>query len=455
MLKGVLIIVVFVVLALLASANLEIKDEAAEQAALEQQKIMSEFDALDIYMDKYMYSQACAQYQSLIKSYPNDIGISDKFISFCEEYGYKSELTAECIRRLELNKEDKNMAQKILNSYYESGSTKIYKFMNTNKALLSDTELYKKIKAESLSKLREIRGSMTDISDWQVLGYTYVKNNGKEGVANAVGTIVIPMAYDDIISYSQSESLIAIKEREQLVYTNYAGDRAIVPYDTKERKLIYLDYLGPFESGVANVCKDGVWGYANKDLNIDYLKYKETAPLSFNVSAILKDDGWHIINTNFSEISAAFEDIYRDESGYCCSNNIIYLKSGGKWEMYKTVFDESGLVTGISRCSDLCFDDVKTFGDYGAVCVNGKWGFIKSDGTWLIEPVYSDAYSFRCGLAPVLTGGKWGFISENGDMIIPATYEGAISFSKNGVTAVKSGDTWKFIQLYEYYYLGR
>lgn len=125
------------------------------------------------------------------------------------------------------------------------------------------------------------------------------------------------------------------------------------------------------------------------------------------------------------------------------------------WQLYSIGMDEeNSKAVSVAKCSELSFEDVKPFGDYGAVKQNGKWGFIKTDGTWLIEPKYDDAFSFSCGLAPVLIDGKWGYISESGNVVIEPTYEAAISFSEKGVSAVKIDDEWRFIQLEKFYYLG-
>ena len=52
------------------------------------------------------------------------------------------------------------------------------------------------------------------------------------------------------------------------------------------------------------------------------------------------------------------------------------------------------------------YESVKSFGDYdlAAVMVNGKWGMIKKDGSYYIEPTLSYIDSYSCGYAMISLG---------------------------------------------------
>lgn len=64
-----------------------------------------------------------------------------------------------------------------------------------------------------------------------------------------------------------------------------------------------------------------------------------------------------------------------------------------------------------------------------------KWGYIHSDGTWAIKPIYDDAAQFSEGLAVVEIGGKWGYINQRGQMVIQPQYTDAYSF-RDGLARV-------------------
>lgn len=452
--KGLLIIVIFALLGLIAVVNFPDENNSEEK-----QNIASKVEQINSYTERLMYSQAAAMYRELISEYPSDYDISDKYIAFCEENQFNDELLSEYERRFSLDNSNKELAEKLLDMYYKNDSEDIYTFMDQYDSLLSDTELFSLIEEESLGKFRYIGGALSNVSEWGS-SYTLISDaDGRKSISSKSGEIIFPYR-EEILSYSSRNGYIAAKDNGQIVYLDSDGVRRLVPYDNTEKQLIYLDYAGPFGEGeafAANVELNGVWGYIDESMNMGYLQYEKTTPFSCGISAAKENGKWCILNKDFAEISTQrYDDIYADEYGYCCSNNVIYIKGSSSWQMYGVAFNEEGTTAvSVTKQSELRFDDVRPFGDYGAVKVEDKWGFIKPDGTWLIEPCYDDAYSFRCGLAPVMKNGKWGYISESGKMVIDADYDGAISFSENGVSAVKNDDSWRFIQLNKFYYLWR
>ncbi|MEW8505744.1 MAG: WG repeat-containing protein [Candidatus Thiodiazotropha sp.] len=75
----------------------------------------------------------------------------------------------------------------------------------------------------------------------------------------------------------------------------------------------------------------------------------------------------------------------------------------------------------------------------------GKWGFLKHNGQYVIEPKYSAVNSFSEGLAAVRMNGKWGYINKNGQYVLEAKYYNAGSFV-NGVAPVNIKPlTWTLI----------
>lgn len=452
MAKGLLIIVIFVVLALGAVVNFP-----APEGTEEAQDIAEAMAEIQVYKNKLMYDKAAVAYNKLIGEYPQNKELSEEYIAFCEENGLESYVQAECERRFAADSTDKDIALKLLDIYNKSESNELYTFMDNNADFLSDTELYITIKQENFSKYNYKGSSMLEVSDWSTDDYLKGKDrDGDEIICSAGGSELFNADDRSIMSYSPKENYAAVIDNDQAVYIDSFGKRQLVPYNSEEEALIYMDYIGSFTDGLANVCYDGKWGYMNTAMNYGYMNYKHTTPYSSRVSAVQEESGWSILNYSYEKInSQSYEDVYRDEYGHCCFDGFIFLKSGGSWQLHKVEYNEDGKAVSLTLCGSDTFEDVKSFGDYGAVKKNGKWGFIKSDGSWLIEPAYEDAYSFGCGLAPVKKEGKWGYISEDGVMRIDATYEDAISFSSKGVSAVKTEGAWRFIQLVEYYYIGR
>lgn len=86
---------------------------------------------------------------------------------------------------------------------------------------------------------------------------------------------------------------------------------------------------------------------------------------------------------------------------------------------------------------------------YSAVCKNNSWGFIDTENNKLTDFIFSDARSFKDGLAAVLVVdafgvNKWGFIDKKGKIAISPEYDEVGDFN-NGLAAVKTNNTWGFI----------
>jgi hypothetical protein len=74
-----------------------------------------------------------------------------------------------------------------------------------------------------------------------------------------------------------------------------------------------------------------------------------------------------------------------------------------------------------------------------------KYGYADAKGIIVIKPLYDKALSFSEGLAAVMTKDgyteKWGFIDLTGKMVIPATYKLRPGRFKEGLAAVRIGDS--------------
>ncbi|MEZ4939317.1 MAG: WG repeat-containing protein [Saprospiraceae bacterium] len=76
------------------------------------------------------------------------------------------------------------------------------------------------------------------------------------------------------------------------------------------------------------------------------------------------------------------------------------------------------------------YDDQKV-GDWVAVKVGDKYGFVKMDGTIAIPFDFEDADPFFEGLAAVKKENCWGYIDTSGKTLIPFIYDGAEKFENH------------------------
>lgn len=75
---------------------------------------------------------------------------------------------------------------------------------------------------------------------------------------------------------------------------------------------------------------------------------------------------------------------------------------------------------------------------------DSKWGFINTKGEFIINPAFDEVGWFSEGYAKVKVGDKWGFIDKNGKYIAEPQFSACEDF-QNGAAAVKYGDLYGYI----------
>lgn len=76
------------------------------------------------------------------------------------------------------------------------------------------------------------------------------------------------------------------------------------------------------------------------------------------------------------------------------------------------------------------------YGGLAAAKQDGLWGYIDQTGAWKIEAEYEDLKDFSFGYAAVSKGNKWGFINTLGKIISKMQWESVDDFAPCGVAVV-------------------
>ena len=77
------------------------------------------------------------------------------------------------------------------------------------------------------------------------------------------------------------------------------------------------------------------------------------------------------------------------------------------------------LLFNVSLYPNIIFDQAMPFKDgAAAVYIDGKSGFIRIDGKYILKPEYEEVKSFNNGAAAVLKNGKWGYVDKAGKLFI-------------------------------------
>ena len=200
-------------------------------------------------------------------------------------------------------------------------------------------------------------------------GSISVMKDGRHGLVDPDGVIVVPPRYDRI----QVGDLAA-----------KAGWRGRVsPFDVpdgfSDETLARLERIGTFVDGLAPCQVEGRWGVVNAS-------------------------GAVVINAQYEKI----EPFARGQAAFTLDG-----RSG--------LIDTSGRVVVPAQ-----FDEIYPFSEGLAVAQNhGRWGAIRGDGSWAITPRFDELRDFFCARAVALSGEKRGFVDQTGHVLIPLQYDWA------------------------------
>lgn len=243
------------------------------------------------------------------------------------------------------------------------------------------------------------------------------KTNGKWGVIDRRGRIIVPFDYDSTY-ISDSGIINATRDKKQ---THFDANGQIIwpqysyvsdPDRNGYRQVTDLNGLSGLVDSGGRVLLPTVFTYlAAFDGNKNYvLKSKGRA-------GVFSLDGKVIIPPTFFYISPlskngrAIAKIDRDHDGV--------IDEAGKWIV------EPGR-----------FEELWDYGDdgLGSAKKDGKWGFIDQAGEWVIPPIHEGVIWMgpfnKAGTTPVQIGGKWGLIDRSGKVVLAPTFD-QIGFARN------------------------
>jgi hypothetical protein len=160
-----------------------------------------------------------------------------------------------------------------------------------------------------------------EISGYFINGFMRVRNNGKAGIINEKGEIVIPIDYDNVLDYkndmftaekSNKWGIIDIENNiiipfEYRRIRHFEDDLALITnkgtgYINKEQKIVIepqnsFNLSGDFYNGLALVKKDKKYGFINKENEIVIpIIYDNALPFKCKKTIVQKDGVSFFIN---------------------------------------------------------------------------------------------------------------------------------------------------------------
>ena len=263
-------------------------------------------------------------------------------------------------------------------------------------------------------------------------GTIQVQVEGKWGIADTDGTIIIPCRYENISTFSRDRAVV--RNGNQIYAVDRDDNRVAVPNET-------ISEFGNLAENRVPVLVEGNWFRATGEFEVGSTGFEEIGMYSGGYAAAKINGRWGVIGlSNDWLIAAEFDEVIQDELGRCYAQGAVFVRSG-----YQVYLFSNGIFSGEY------YEDARPFSNegYAAVRKNGKWGFIDTNGNEVIPFYFDDALSFGQHLAAIKIGEFWGYISLYGYVVIDATFLDAKSFS-GGSAPVLTDRGWQFITLLEF-----
>ncbi len=225
-----------------------------------------------------------------------------------------------------------------------------------------------------------------DKADFFKEGLAAVSSDGKWGFINPDGIFIIKPQYDFCSGFKEGLSKVVITE----------GNTRKTGFINKEGETFFRSFLngnaGNFSEGLAVFEKDGLYGYIDTNGNICINpQYTYAGEFSEGLAVVVDENCMY---------------------GYIDRNGQVKIQAQYPFN-------------GIEYLQYLDFHD-----GLSLVEIEGKSGFINTDGDIAIEAVFDNARNFSEGLAQVQTGGKWGYINTNGEWVINPEYKHCTKFQE-------------------------
>ena len=256
--------------------------------------------------------------------------------------------------------------------------------------------------------------------------YATICKDGKYGVINKNGEIVIDAKYENIETISDTNEYIIYSENEKYGVLDITGNVKIEP--------TYDDLLGPFVGNYFIAKKDSKFGVIDI-LGGEVIPFEYDAIKPFyNLDAIpvFKDGKNSLINRSNQAIvpDGTYESYYTTLNG----DRIIVKKND-----MTGVIDDKGKVI-----IPLTYFDIKTNGydrnEDGSnlffVSDQIAYAYFDNNGKNLTTFKYETGKTYTNGMAAVSINDKWGYIDQTGKEVIPCQYDYATDFNKEGYAIV-------------------
>lgn len=248
----------------------------------------------------------------------------------------------------------------------------------------------------------ELDNSINWVSKSQNDVSVFHTKNGKQGIINILGEVVLPATFKTVIR-DESNGFIVEDTLGNQGYVNYQGE-FIVPCK--------YDEIHSVNEGLMVVATNNKFGYMDTTgvWVIDTV-YNDARDFGDGLARVKIGEKWQFINhEGIIDERFNYDEVF---TGFSC--NRAFVKNGNAIEL----IDTSGTQIAVVEV-----DSVYGFSEgFATFKKNGKYGKIDTVGNIVIQSMYEKLSHTMNGLSVFEKKGKQGLIDNNGNVIVNAIHE--------------------------------
>lgn len=384
---------------------------------------------------KELYLDAIAQYEEAMKlktaTLELELLIAEDYRAMGDSKGYTNKLNS----IISVYGPDERAITLLCDYYQEKYSQeRLMRFLVDLHKKYPDNDLVANYYDTIKGMYREKYMSMQDIGVYHGKYAVYMQD-GKKGLMNYEGNIVVEAVYDDIAYNENSDDCITVKDGNRYYFVNKKGYKVQEPDENYE-------YLGVLSQKRVVAKKAGKYGYLNENMKeqIDFV-YDAATTFKADIAAVKQGNKWALIDRK-GELKTEFlyDDIAVNSLGACSVGGVVWVKQGDEWHL----INGEGETVGTEVYDEVCAFESD---GYSAVCKYDRWGFVDQQGNLVITCTYQGAKSFANGFAPVKQGGLWGYIDTENYLAVSCDFEDARQLNNKMTAPVSHQGSWTLMEL--------
>lgn len=297
----------------------------------------------------------------------------------------------------------------------------------------------------------DLVGDFTAVTGFSnTAGLAAVQQGERWAYVNTEGERITPYQFTRAGVFSETAPVV--DEEGEAYYIDTAGNKKVTAsyFLEKDPEFGQVQQFATMQSGLAAAYNGQIWNYYDAaTYEKKFGGYAQATQITNGVGAVSQDGHkWALISAEGQLLTDfVFDEVLIDDKGVPCRTQAVVVRQDGG---YRLVDRTTG-----QPISSALYEDADAFADndLAAVKKDGRWIFVSETGQETDLGDFQCAKSFSAGVSPAQKDGKWGYIDTQGNWIIEPQFADAGAFSSTGGAFVKTEESrWKLLLLYRFHH---